>query len=244
VYRTGLDIEDLVFSILATAEATVTERERELGVCVVNIGASTTSLAVFEEGDVRHTAVLPIGGDHITSDIAIGLRTSIDVAEQAKLRYATCSPESISKKEEVNLAELGASTDEIVSRRFISEIAEARVQEIFEMIDRELAKVDRSGMLPAGVVLTGGCSKLSGMLEAAKEGLRLPAALGTSIGASSVIDRVNDPAMSTAIGLVLWGRNIRGVDAGSGKIGKFFSKMKAVDKLGAAVKRIFGSMKP
>jgi len=112
------------------------------------------------------------------------------------------------------------------------------------MIDRELAKVDRSGMLPAGVVLTGGCSKLSGMLEAAKEGLRLPAALGTSIGASSVIDRVNDPAMSTAIGLVLWGRNIRGVDGGSGKIGKFFSKMKAVDKLGAAVKRIFGSMKP
>jgi cell division protein FtsA len=244
VYRTGLDIEDLVFSILATAEATVTDRQRELGVCVVNIGASTTSLAIFEEGDVRHTAVLPIGGDHITSDIAIGLRTSIDVAEQAKLRYATCKPEEISKKEEVNLIELGASEDEIVSRRFIAEIAEARVQEIFEMIDRELQKVDRAGMLPAGVVLTGGCAKLSGILDAAKQGLRLPASLGMSIGASSVIDRVNDPAMSTAIGLVLWGRNIRGVDGGGGKFGKLFSKVKGVDKLGAAMKRIFGSMKP
>ncbi|MBI4713881.1 cell division protein FtsA, partial [Candidatus Uhrbacteria bacterium] len=95
VYRTGLNIEDLVFSILATAEAVVSDRQKELGVCVVNIGASTTSLVVYEEGDVLHTSVLPIGSDHITSDIALGLRTSIDVAEQVKLRYATCSPEEI-----------------------------------------------------------------------------------------------------------------------------------------------------
>ena len=168
VYRTGLDIDDLVFSILATTEAVVTTRQKELGVCVVNMGASTTSVAVFEEGDVIHTAVLPVGGDHVTSDIAIGLRTSLEVAEQVKLRYTTCQPQQITKKEEINLAELGASTEEHVSRRFVADIAQARMQEIFEMVDRELKKIERSGMLPAGVVLTGGAARLPGTLETAK----------------------------------------------------------------------------
>ncbi|TAK03250.1 cell division protein FtsA [Patescibacteria group bacterium] len=244
VYRTGLDIEDLVFSILATSEAVVTDRQRELGVCVVNIGASTTSLALYEEGDVRHTAVLPLGGDHVTSDIAIGLRTSIEVAEQVKLHFGTCMPEDVHKKEEVNLADVGAAEDEMVSRRFVAEIAEARVQEIFEMVDRELAKVDRSGMLPAGVVLTGGGARLAGILDAAKAVLRLPAAIGTPIGISSVIDRAGDPALSTAIGLVLWGQHVRGTgDARSG-LGKLFGKMRGVDKLGSIFKKMFGSMKP
>src|SRR3989344_4994117 len=181
VYRTGLDIEDLVFSILATAEAAVTDRQRELGVCVINIGASPTSLALFEEGDGRHTAVLPVGGDHVTSDIAIGLRTSIEVAEQVKLRYGTCVSDHVNKKEEIDLSDLGAPEAEIVSRRFVAEIAEARVQELYEMVDRELSKADRSGMLPSGVVLTGGACKLPGMLEMAKAGLRLPASIGTPI---------------------------------------------------------------
>ena len=113
VYRTGLDIEDLVFSILATAEAVVTDRQKELGVCVLNIGASTTSLVVYEEGDILHTSVLPIGSEHITSDIAIGLRTSIDVAEQVKLRYATCIPQDVGKKEEIKTEEVKA--DEAVT---------------------------------------------------------------------------------------------------------------------------------
>src|SRR3989338_2282320 len=132
VYRTGLDIEDLVFSILATAESVISERQKELGVCVVNIGASTTSLVVFEEGDILHTAVLPIGSDHITSDIAIGLRTSIDVAEQMKLRHATCLPDEVGKKDDINLAELGAAEEEWVGRKFVAEITEARVSEIFD----------------------------------------------------------------------------------------------------------------
>lgn len=243
VYRTGLDIEDLVFSILATSEAVVTDRQKELGVCVVNVGASTTSLAVFEEGDVRHTAVLPVGGDHVTSDIAIGLRTSIEVAEQVKLRYGTCVPEDVNKKEEINLRELGALEDELVSRRFVAEIAEARVQEIFEMVDKELQKVDRAGMLPSGVVLTGGASKLTGMLDAAKANVRLPASIGSPIGISSVIDQAIDPAFATAIGLMLWGRHIRGSDEGGG-FGKLFGKMKGVDKVGSFLKNIFRSVKP
>src|SRR3989339_1384436 len=189
VYRTGLDIEDVVFSILATAESVVSDRQKELGVCVVNIGASTTSLVVYEEGDVLHTAVLPIGSDHVTSDIAIGLRTSIEVAEQVKLHHATSLPDEVQKKEEINLGELGAPEEEVVGRRFVADITEARVQEIFEHVDRELKKIDRSGMLPAGVILTGGGAKLSGILEAAKSALRLPVFMGNAIGITSVIDR-------------------------------------------------------
>ena len=244
VYRTGLNIEDLVYSILATAEAVISERQKELGVCVVNIGASTTSLVVYEEGDVVHTAVLPMGSDHITSDLAIGLRTSIDVAEQVKLRYATCIPDDISKKDDVNLAELGAAEDELVGRRFIADITEARAQDIFEHVDKELKKIDRSGMLPAGVVLTGGGAKLAGMLEAAKATLRLPVSLGSAIGVTSVIDRSNDPSMSTAIGLVLWGHHIRGSGQGRG-IGQMLQSFGGgMEKMTSGFKKLFRSLKP
>ncbi len=243
VYRTGLDIEDLVFSILATSEAVVSDRQKELGVCVVNIGASTTSMVVYEEGDILHTCVLPIGSDHITSDLAIGLRTSIDVAEQVKLRYATCLPDEVSKKDEINLAELGAMEEEYVGRRFIAEVTEARVLEIFELVDRELQKVDRSGMLPAGVVLTGAGAKLHGMLEAGKSALRLPLSLGTPIGVSSVIDRISDPGMSTAIGLVLWGFHTRSVDTRKG-FGKVMQKFGNFSNITSGIKKLFRSLKP
>ncbi|MBM5790009.1 cell division protein FtsA [Candidatus Parcubacteria bacterium] len=244
VYRTGLNIEDLVFSILATADAVVSDRQKELGVCVVNIGASTTSLVVYEEGDVLHTAVLPIGSDHITSDLAIGLRTSIDVAEQVKLRYGTCLVEEIGKKEEINLSELGAPEDEMVSRRFVAEVTEARCQDIFERVDKELQKIERSGMLPSGVILTGGGAKLSGMLDSAKGILRLPVTLGSALGVSSVIDRTGDPAMSTAIGLVLWGQHIRGASSGAG-LGKMFHSLGGgMGKVAGGLKKLLKAIKP
>lgn len=244
VYRTGLNIEDLVFSILATAEAVVSERQKELGVCVINIGASTTSLVVYEEGDVLHTAVLPIGSNHVTSDLALGLRTSIDIAEQVKLRFATCLSSEVGKKEELNLAELGATEDELVGRRFVADITEARAQDIFEHVDKELQKVERSGMLPAGVILTGGGSKLSGLIDCAKSTLRLPVTLGTAIGVTSVIDRAGDPSMSTAIGLVLWGQHIRGVSAGGG-IGKMFQSVGGgMGKVAGGLKKLLKSLKP
>lgn len=244
VYRTGLNIEDLVFSILATAEAVVFDRQKELGVCVVNIGASTTSLVVYEEGDVLHTVVLPIGSDHITSDIALGLRTSIDVAEQVKLRYATCLPDDVAKKEEINLAELGASEEELVGCRFVADITSARASEIFEYVDKELQKIDRSGMLPAGVILTGGGSKLAGMLETGKQTLRLPITLGNAIGVTSVIDRANDPSLSTAIGLVLWGHHISGAGSSRG-MGKIFKSVGGNFEKGlSGLKKLFKSLKP
>ncbi len=243
VYRTGLDIEDMVFSILATSEAVVSPRQKELGVCVVNIGASTTGLAVFEEGDVIRTAVLPVGADHITSDIAIGLRTSIEVAEQVKVRFGSSRPQTVSKKEEMNLAEFGAHEAEYVGRRFIADVIEARAQEIFELVDKELATIDRSGMLPAGVVVTGGGAKLHGILETAKESLRLPSSFGTPIGVSSVLDQTNDPAMSTAIGLALWGHEIRGASGGH-HFERLFSGMGQLSKFTEGIGKIIKSIRP
>ena len=243
VYRTGVNIDDLVFSILATSESVVTERQKDLGVCIVNIGASMTSLVVFEEGDVLHTAVLPIGADHITSDVAIGLRTSLDVAEEVKLAVGTALPDSVGRKDEVNLLEYGSSEDEPVLRRYVAEIIEARVEEIFEKVDEELVRCDRSGMLPSGIVLTGGGSKLHGMLDVAKKYLRLPASLGIPMGISTVIDRVKDPAFATAVGLVSWGYAIA-ITQSNNKLGSLFAKFAAVDQVRSGVVKWLKSLKP
>lgn len=205
VYRTGLEIDEQVLTILACADIVTTSRQKELGVAVVNIGSSTTSVAIFEEGDVLHTAVLPIGSEHITSDLAIGLRTSIDVAERVKIEYGTALPKSVARKEEIFLAELGATEQEVVDRKYVAEIIEARVEEIFRKVDKELRAVERSGLLPAGILFTGGGARLDGLVELAKKELRLPAALGYPIDITSLSDKVNDLSCTCAIGLVAWG---------------------------------------
>lgn len=239
VYRTGLDIDDLVFSPLATAEAVLNQRQKELGVCVVDIGATTTTLAVFEEGDILHVAVLPIGGDHITNDIAIGLRTSLDVAEEVKLRIGNAIPDQIDRKNPFLLTEFGGSEEEPVKPKFIAEIIEARSEELFEAVDDELRKIDRSGMLPVGVVLTGGTIKLPGIVEVAKRVLRLPASIGIPETVSSVIDEVRDPSYATAVGLALWGFAIRST---SGR--RFSLKFKGVDQIADQLRKWIKSLIP
>lgn len=215
VYRTGLSIEDLVLSILATAEAVVTPRQKEIGVLVVNIGLSTTSLAVFEEGDIIHTAIIPIGSEHITNDIAIGLRTTIDIAEAVKIEHGNCSPEEVSKREEIDLYELGSPTHEVVKKQYVSEIVAARVEEILLKIEQELISIKRAGLLPAGVVFTGGGAKILGLVDVAKRQLRLPSVLGYPLNIASVTDKVNDLGFAAAVGLVKWGGST-GVHEGSG----------------------------
>ncbi len=230
VYRTGLDIDDLVLSILASSEAVLTNRQRDLGVVLINIGAATTSVIVFEEGDVVHSTVIPIGSDHITSDIAIGLRISIDTAEEIKLQFGSALPNDIAKKEEVNIGEFDSTISEddaVVSKKYISEIIEARVEEIFAKVDSELKKVDRSGSLPAGVVLIGGGAKLPGMIEVAKRKLRLPACLGFAQNITSAIDKVQDLSFLSAVGLVVWGDQLT-----KGKRGGFvMSRFKSVGEV-------------
>ena len=207
VYRTGVNIEHVVLGILATAEVVASPKQRELGVAVVNLGGSTTSLAIFEQGEMLLTSCLPIGSDHVTADIAIGLRTSIELAEKVKLTFASALPGDVAKKDEINLRELGADADESVSLKYVAQIVEARVDEIFEKLDKELKRIGRSGMLPAGVILTGGGAKLPGIVEFAKDKLRLPVSLGYPVGVTSITDRVNDVAFANAIGLVQWGAN-------------------------------------
>lgn len=239
VYRTGIEIDDVVLGILAAAEAVATPRQKELGVAVASIGGSTTSLAVFEEGDALRTVVLPVGSDHITSDIAIGLRTSIEVAERVKVEHGLASSRDV-KKEDIRLADLGAEEDEIVSKKFVAEIIEARVEEIFGKIDKELKKIDRSGRLPAGIILTGGGSKLAGIVDMAKTELRLPAALGYPVNVSSITDRTNDIAFSTATGLVLWGHHLSESARGGAGIAGKFGEM----QIGSKFKKLLKSLLP
>ncbi|MFH0853041.1 MAG: cell division protein FtsA [bacterium] len=214
IYRTGIQIDDLVLGILACAEATVTKRQRELGVALVNIGASTTSIVVFEEGDVLHTKILPIGANHVTSDIAIGLRTSIDIAEKIKLEYGSALPAEINKREEIDLSEFEGGENTAVSRKHVAEIIEARTEEMFSMIDKEFQQVDRSGRLPAGVVLTGGGAKLQGIIEVAKNEFRLPASIGIPLNIISAIDKIQEPTFTSAVGLLAWGAGLDNQSSG------------------------------
>ncbi|OGF33632.1 cell division protein FtsA, partial [Candidatus Falkowbacteria bacterium RIFOXYA2_FULL_35_8] len=204
VYRTGLDINDLVLSMLAASEAVLSVRQKELGVALVDIGASTSNLLVFEEGDVIHSIVLPIGSDHITADLAIGLQTSVEVAERVKLEFGQANFDGIEKTDEINLKDLGGD-DQKFSRRYITEIIMARAEEIFEKIDNELQKIGRAGLLPAGIVLVGGGAKLKGINEIAKRKTMLPVSVGSVQSFQTAIDKVNDVSFVNPLGLVLWG---------------------------------------
>jgi len=213
IYRTGLEIEDLVIAPLAAAEAVLSTKQKELGVVLINLGSSTTSLAVYEERNLIHTAVLPLGAEHITADIAIGLRCPINLAERIKQEYGNAVPDEVDKKEEVDVTHLVKEeevNDDIsfISRRYLAEIINARVEEIFDKVDNEFKKIDRSGMLPAGVIFVGGGADLLGLVEAAKKKLRLPAAVGVAKNINVVIDKVKNPEFLTALGLVIWGNNL------------------------------------
>jgi cell division protein FtsA len=224
IYRTGVSIDDLVLAALASSLACVTKRQKDLGVALLNIGANTTSLLVFEEGDVLHTKIFPVGASHITNDVAIGLRISIDLAEKVKIEFGTAVPDDIGKRDDINLSELGGE-DVAVARKHVADIISARVEEIFSLAERELQQIDRAGLLPAGIILTGGGAKLPGMVEAAKREFRLPASIGFPDGYSSAIDKINDPAFTTALGLASWAA---GSDHHGGLLGTLPGRLSAV----------------
>lgn len=205
VTLSGVAIDDLVVAMLASAEATLSERQKDLGVALVNIGAATTSVLVFEEGDIMLVKVLPVGASHITNDIAIGLRTNIDAAEAIKVQYGATLSALRSGEDVVQLSEIDENEEGSFSKKYLAEIIEARVEEIFTMVDKELRSVGRSGKLPAGVILSGGGAQLPGLSEVAKRVFRLPSAVGVPIAVSSAIDKLGNPAYTTAVGLVLWG---------------------------------------
>jgi cell division protein FtsA len=236
VEQAGVAMDSFVLAPLAAARATLSKRQKELGVVLVDIGGGATSLAVFEENDLLHTAIVPLGGNHITNDIAIGLRTSIDVAEKVKLEFGNAMPREISKKEDINLAEFDPQEEGIVSRYHVSEIIEARLEEIFTLINKELKKIGKDKLLPAGIVLTGGTAKLPGCVDLAKNILGLPAQTGFPEPLGGLVDKVDEPSFVTAVGLILWGAedimrkgsSIRGKLAGNitGNVGEKVTNIK------------------
>lgn len=223
--QADIEIDDIVLEPLAAAKAVLGKKQKELGVVAVNIGGGTTSLAVFEEGELLHTAILPVGAAHITNDIAIGLRTSIETAEKIKLEYGCSVPEEISKKEEIDLAQIDSREEGTVSRHHVAEIIEARLEEIFRLVNKELQSIKRAKLLPAGAVLTGGGAKLPYAVDIAKKILGLPSQVGYPANLGGMFNEVDDPAFATAVGLVLWMQEKESVSRG------ILSGVKVIDNI-------------
>ncbi|MDO8650059.1 MAG: cell division protein FtsA [Candidatus Berkelbacteria bacterium] len=224
VEQAGIQIDGLVYAPLATARALTTKKQRDSGVVVIDLGAGTTDFAVYEEGELIHCATLPVGSMHITNDIAIGLRTNLDVAEAIKTKYGTVLPEKIRESETINLSSLDPAEDEKVSRRQICEIIEARVAEIFHLIREQLQAIGKDALLPAGAVFTGGGSDIEGLTELARKELRLPATVGFPTAQfSGMLDKLDNPIYACAVGLVLWG--VEENQSGHGNIRYDFGKM-------------------
>lgn len=201
--QAGANVENFVVEPIASAEAVLSTKQKELGSVLVNIGGSTTSMVVFEDGDLLHLSVLPVGSGHITNDIAIGLRTSIDVAEAVKLQYGSALPDEIGKKEEVDLSVFDSQEDVVVSRRHIAEIIEARFEEILNYINSELKSIGREELLPGGAILSGGGALLPGAVDLAKRVLRLPVQIGYPKPLGGILDQVDTPQFATVVGLLL-----------------------------------------
>lgn len=210
----GFTVEDYVFGPLAAARAVLTKRQKELGVMLLDVGGGTASFVVYEEGVPLHAGVVPIGGGHITNDVAIGFRTHVDIAEEIKKTYGSCAPDQFTKRDIIRLAEFlpeeqaafqGKTAEGVqYPRRELAEIVSARLQDLFEVLQKELKKVGRSGLLPAGVILVGGTSLLPGLAEVTKRELKLPVELGRLHDFYEGVDEKNAPALATALGMVQW----------------------------------------
>jgi len=212
ILRAGLQINDLIVNPLASAKAVLTSREKELGVCVLDIGTATTSMAVFEEGNLIQTAIFPIGSSHITNDIAICLKTDIDTAEKIKLEFGTSDLNHFkSKKEEkkISLSYQNKKSEKeeniSFSKKDLTKIIGARISEIFDLVNKELKKISKQKMLPAGIVLTGGGAKMPKIKELAKNNLKLPCRLG---GPKVPSNFQEDLSLSVLYGLILEGIEI------------------------------------
>jgi len=235
ILDSGVQVNYLTPVLLASSRAVLTSREKELGVCLLDIGAGTTSMSVFEEGNLIHAIVFPVGSGHITNDIAVCLKTDIDTAERIKIEFGTCKSCSNSKKRAEKPIRIDLSTESVnlsereeplvFSNKLLVNIVEARVSEIFDLVNKELKKISRSARLPAGIVLTGGGSKTQGIKELAKKELKLPCRVGSASGFSAFNE---DPSFSALYGLMLEGIDLEEEEerpSSFNKIKNFFQKI-------------------
>lgn len=214
--RVGLNVRDIVLEPIASAEAVLSPEEKELGVAMIDIGGGTTDITVFHAGAVKHTAVIPLGGNHITSDISAGLRTPAVSAEEIKRKYG-CAYSGISRPQDIiEVPSTGGRDPRIMPKHSLTEIIEPRMEEIFSLVQRELIRSGFDELLTAGIVLTGGTVLLEGSADLAEQVFRLPVRIGYPTGVGGLIDVVNSPAFATGVGLVLYGaRNTEYVESQS-----------------------------
>lgn len=210
VQRAGLEVHEVVLEPLASAEAALTSAERELGVVLADVGGGTTSLGVFASGGLTHTAILPIGGHHVTSDIAVGLRTPVAEAEKLKLRFGAATAAEASEGELIEVFNVGDREPRILPRRVLCEIIEPRLQEICNLLRLQIRRSGYAHLVPAGVVLTGGSALLRGIARFTSEKLEVPARVGLPEGVGGLTDAVGSPVYATAVGLVLYATRHRG----------------------------------
>lgn len=206
VNENGLEAAGIVFAPLAASLSVLDKNQREYGVMHLDFGGGTSTLTVFHEADLMHSAVLPIGSRHITNDLAMALRTSMDVAERIKLEHAaTATGEDLRKRETLDLSAIMGEQNFLLPRKQLTRVVDARVEEFIDLITGELKKIPRSGMLPAGVVVSGGGAQLPGLLGVIKDTLRLPVRLARPLHLDGVNDLAAGPAFAVATGLILWG---------------------------------------
>jgi cell division protein FtsA len=205
VNQVGIEVDEFVLAPLASGQAVLTNNEREMGVVLADIGGGTTDMAIFIEGSVWHTAVLAVGGNHLTNDVAVGLRAPFATAEEIKEKYGYARADGVAADETVEVAVFGEDSWQAVPRRFLAEIIEARAAEILNLMLQEVKRSGYDGLLPAGVVLCGGGSQLAGVKELGREILQLPTRIGTPRDLQGLVDVLSTPAYATGVGLLLWG---------------------------------------
>lgn len=205
VRRCGLEVDDIILEQLASSHAVLTEDERELGVCMVDIGGGTTDIAVFTEGAIRHTAVIPIAGDQVTNDIAMALRTPTQYAEEIKVKYACALTQLASSDEMIKVPSVGDRPARDLSRQTLAEVVEPRYEELFTLVREELRRSGYEDLVAAGIVLTGGTSRMEGVGELAEEIFHMPVRIACPQNVRGLADVVRNPIYSTGVGLLLYG---------------------------------------
>jgi cell division protein FtsA len=202
-----VEIDELILAPLASGEAVLTDTERAMGVALADIGGGTTDIAIFIEGSIWHTAVLPVGGNHLTNDVAICLRTPFEEAEEIKKKYGHARPSEVADDEMLDIAAFGEQAHQKVSRRQLAEVLDARVEEIATLILQEIKRSGYDGLLPAGVVLCGGTSSLPGIRDVVRKVIGLPVRIGRPHDLQGLVDTLTSPAYATSVGLLVWGQN-------------------------------------
>jgi cell division protein FtsA len=225
VNRVGLEINDIVLEQIASSEAILSDDEKDLGVALIDIGGGTTDIAIFSEGSIKHTAVLPVGGNYVTSDIATGLRTPMAEAEKIKIRYGCAYMPLIPKDESIEVPSVGGREPREVSRQILGRIIEPRMEEILTMAYKEITKSGCEDILAAGIVLTGGASILEGTPELAEQIFNMPVRRGCPTGIGGLTDVVNSPVYATGVGLVVYGSHNIALEKLSRAEGNFISRM-------------------